>query len=262
MTKKFKRTMSVVLISLFIIGIFFLIYYIFFSFPAELKDSLGLRNATDTEKITSLSIKLLLIVGVELAIGLFVFVLLSSFGNSPVKENIIYVEKSKQEKNVETTSVSADNNYAEKANMIIQYVQQLHRPSREKVKTMLEELCKELEASVGAAFMTVKIEDKRYIDFIGGYAYHLPDSQLLRFEFGEGLAGQVAKSAKPIIVSEVPQGYISVVSGLGKATPKYMMALPIIANEQVLGVIEIASFKPMEEKELAFANQVIEGIGI
>ena len=262
MTKKFKRTISVALISLFIVGIFFLIYYIFFAFPAELKDALGLKGATEAEKVTSLSIKLLLIVGAELAVGLFVFVLLSSFADSTVKENIVYIEKVKQEKNGETTAIVAESTYAEKAKMIIQYIQQLHKPAREKVKTMLEELCKELEASVGAAFMTVKIEDKRYIDFIGGYAYHLPDSHLLRFEFGEGLAGQVAKSAKAIHISEVPQGYISVVSGLGKATPKYMIALPIISNEQVLGVIEIASFKPLGEKELAFANEVIAGIGV
>jgi putative methionine-R-sulfoxide reductase with GAF domain len=260
--KKLNRTLSILLIVVFIIGIFFLIYYIFFSFPAELKDTLGLRSATDAEKITSMSIKLLLIVGTELAIGLFIFVLLSSFGKNAVKENVVYVEKAKQEKNGEAVAVSENSNYAERAKMIIQYIQQLHRPSREKVKTMLEELCKELEASVGAAFMTVKIEDKRYIDFVGGYAYHLPDSHLLRFEFGEGLAGQVAKSATPISISEVPQGYISVVSGLGKATPKYMIALPILSQDQVMGVIEIASFKPLGEKELAFVNEVIVGIGI
>jgi GAF domain-containing protein len=41
-----------------------------------------------------------------------------------------------------------------------------------------------------------------------------------------------------------------------------MLALPILSQEQVLGVIEIASFKPLGEEELAFANEVIEGVGL
>ncbi|TAH18566.1 MAG: GAF domain-containing protein [Cytophagales bacterium] len=259
--KNLYRPFSILFIVLFIAGIFFLIYYIFFSMPAELKEVLGIREAAETEKITSISIKLLLLVGAELAIGLFVFILLS-VQNKDTNENIMYVEKyvQKQEKSIET-NISEQNSYGEKAALLIQHITQLNRPFKDKMKALLDGLCKELEASVGASFITVRIEDKRYIEFVAGYAYHLPDSQLLRFEFGEGLAGQVAKSGKAICINDVPQDYITVISGLGKATPKYMMVLPIITGQSVMGVIEIASFNLLGEEELNFAKQVVEGIG-
>lgn len=258
--KNLYRPFSILFIVLFIAGMFFLVYYIFFSMPAELKDVLGIREAAETEKIATISIKLLLLVGGELAIGLCVFILLS-VQNRDTNENIMYVEKyvQKQEKSTEA-SIIEQNSYNEKAALLIQHITQLNRPLKDKMKSLLEGLCKELEASVGAAFITVRIEDRRYIEFIAGYAYHLPDSQLLRFEFGEGLAGQVAKSGKAICINDVPQDYITVVSGLGKATPKSMMVLPIIIGENVMGVIEIASFNSLGDEELNFAKQVVERI--
>jgi len=201
------------------------------------------------------------LVGVELAIGLFVFILLS-VQNRDTNEHIIYVEKYVQkQENTTEVNIAEQNTYTEKAKLLIQHIAQLNRPFKDKMKSLLEGLCKELEASVGAAFITVKIEDKRYIEFVAGYAYHLPDSQLLRFEFGEGLSGQVAKSGKAICINDVPQGYITVTSGLGKASPRYMMVLPLISGESVLGVIEIASFTPLGNNELDFAKQVVEAIG-
>jgi len=229
--------------------------------PADLKDVLSIKSATEIEKITAISIKLLLLVGVELAIGLFVFILLS-VQNRDTNEHIIYVEKYVQkQENITEVNIAEQNTYTEKAKLLIQHIAQLNRPFKDKMKSLLEGLCKELEASVGAAFITIKIEDKRYIEFVAGYAYHLPDSQLLRFEFGEGLSGQVAKSGKAVCINDVPQGYIIVMSGLGKASPKYMMVLPVISGESVLGVIEIASFTPLGNSELDFAKQVVEAIG-
>jgi hypothetical protein len=262
MKKNLNRTLSILLIVLFIIGIFFLIYYIFFSLPAELKDSLGIRNAIEAEKITATTIKLLWWVGVELAIGLFIFILLSS-QNKDTSDNIVHVEKfvQKQEKTIDITA-DERNVYKEKVSLLSQHITQLNRPLKEKIRVLLDGLCKELEASVGAAFMTVKIGEQRYIEFVTGYAYHLPDSQMLRYEFGEGLAGQVAKTGKAIIISEVPKDYITVVSGLGKATPRYMIILPIIANDNVMGVMEIASFEPLGDNELNFASEVAHAVVI
>lgn len=260
MMKNLYRPLSILFIILFIIGIFFLIYHIFFALPADLKEVLGIKNAADAEKVTTISIRLLILVGVELAIGLLVFILLS-MQNRDANDQLVYVEKfvQRQEKNTDTAIVE-QNSYSEKAKLLSQHISQLNRPLKDKMKSLLEGLCKELEASVGAVFMTVRIEDKRYIEFTTGYAYHLPDSQLLRFEFGEGLAGQVAKSGKAVTISEVPQDYITIASGLGKATPKYMIILPIISGENVLGVIEIASFKPLGDTELDFAKEVVNAI--
>ncbi len=258
--KSSLRPISIFAIIAFIMGVFFILYYVFFSFPADLKEALAIQNAAEIEKVKAISVRLLWIIGAQLALALFIFVLLSIDRRKNKVENVIYVEKYIQKQEKSTDALNSDNNYADRINALTSYLSQLNRPLKEKFKYALEGLCKELEASIGAAFMTVRIEDKKYIEFVGGYAYHLPDSQYLRFEFGEGIAGQVAKSGKEINITAVPQGYITVISGLGKATPNYMMVIPVKSGENVLGVLEIASFKPFEEAELAFAKQVANAI--
>ena len=55
--------------------------------------------------------------------------------------------------------------------------------------------------------------------------------------------GQAAVEAKPILVEDVPEDYIKVTSGLGEATPRNIIVLPVVFEEQVLGVIELASLQ-------------------
>ncbi|MCU0389572.1 MAG: GAF domain-containing protein [Thermoflexibacter sp.] len=259
--KSLIRPISIIAIVLFIIGIFLILYYIFFSFPDDIKTSLSVQNATDIEKVKGISLNLLWIVGSQLALALLIFILLSVEKRKTTGDNIIYVEKyiQKQDKSTEVANKQEDN-YRERINSLTLHIQQLNRPLKEKFKYALEGLCKELEASIGAAFMTIRIEDKKYIEFIAGYAYQVPDSQLLRFEFGEGISGQVAKSGKAINISAVPQGYVTVLSGLGKATPNNMMVIPVKSGENVLGILEIASFKHFGEAEMSFANEIANAI--
>ena len=64
---------------------------------------------------------------------------------------------------------------------------------------------------------------------------------LTRFEAGEGLAGQAAVERTPILITDVPAGYLKVGSGLGEAPPVSVVVLPILFEDQVLGVLELAS---------------------
>ena len=64
-----------------------------------------------------------------------------------------------------------------------------------------------------------------------------------RFVIGEGLVGQAAFERKTIAMSDVPPGYITVGSGLGEATPADILVMPVLFEDQVLGVIELASIR-------------------
>lgn len=127
-------------------------------------------------------------------------------------------------------------------------------------KALIWKLAKDLEAVQGAFFKTKEENDIRYIVFVSGYAYHLPDSKEVVFEFGEGLSGQVAKSGKPISISKVPDGYIKVVSGLGQASPSTMLIYPIINEEKVEGVIELAGFKEFGDESKQFLADVLQEV--
>jgi transcriptional regulator with GAF, ATPase, and Fis domain len=114
-------------------------------------------------------------------------------------------------------------------------------------KALIWKLAKDVEAVQGAFFRTSENEGTRRIIFTAGYAYHLPDSQVVSFEFGEGLSGQVAKSGNPISITKVPEGYIKVVSGLGESTPSSILIYPIKKDEKVIGVVELAGFKQFDQ---------------
>jgi signal transduction histidine kinase/HAMP domain-containing protein/CheY-like chemotaxis protein len=83
-----------------------------------------------------------------------------------------------------------------------------------------------------------------------------------RFALGEGLIGQAAVEAKPILVEDVPEDYITVASGLGEAAPRNIIVLPVVFEEQVLGVIELASLQAVSEINRAFLEQITETIGV
>ena len=123
-------------------------------------------------------------------------------------------------------------------------------------KDFLWSVAKDLDASQGAFFIAKERENIHYLQFVAGYAYHLAESETIEFEFGEGLSGQVAKENKLINIQTVPDGYIKILSGLGNASPTAMIIFPVRNNNQVVGVVELASFKKFTEEDEQFIKEL------
>lgn len=77
---------------------------------------------------------------------------------------------------------------------------------------------------------------------------------------GQGLVGQAWIEGEYLLLKEVPEDYIKITSGLGKSNPNCILAMPLKFNEEVLGVIEIASFKMIEGHILDFISDISETI--
>jgi signal transduction histidine kinase/CheY-like chemotaxis protein/HAMP domain-containing protein len=93
-------------------------------------------------------------------------------------------------------------------------------------------------------------------------AYGLRRKGVQEFAFGEGLVGQAAVEGKPILITKAPQGYITIGSGLGEASPASIVILPILFEDQVLGVLELASLGEFSEAHMAFFDQFVGTIGV
>jgi signal transduction histidine kinase/ActR/RegA family two-component response regulator len=85
---------------------------------------------------------------------------------------------------------------------------------------------------------------------------------LTSFAAGEGLAGQAAVERKTILITDASAGYLQVGSGLGQAAPVSVAVLPILFEDQVLGVLEIASLKQFSDVHLALFDQFVGTIGV
>jgi signal transduction histidine kinase/CheY-like chemotaxis protein/HAMP domain-containing protein len=83
-----------------------------------------------------------------------------------------------------------------------------------------------------------------------------------RFEIGEGLVGQAAFERKTIALIDVPSGYIQVGSGLGDAPVAGLLVMPVLFEDQVLGVIELASLRPFSDVNRDFLDRLSETIGV
>src|SRR5262249_39821024 len=94
------------------------------------------------------------------------------------------------------------------------------------------------------------------------YAYRERKHLSNRFRLGEGLVGQCALEKDRILITEVPPDYIKINSGLGEATPRNIVVLPVIFEEQVKAVIELASFHRFSDIHLTFLDQLTESIAI
>jgi len=82
---------------------------------------------------------------------------------------------------------------------------------------------------------------------IGEYAYY-SEKEPCGFKLGETLPGQAAKNKRPLNISEVPENYVKITSGLGKGSPGFLYFLPLIYNNETIAVIEMASFKAFEKE--------------
>ncbi|MCQ2252025.1 MAG: GAF domain-containing protein [Bacteroidales bacterium] len=74
------------------------------------------------------------------------------------------------------------------------------------------------------------------------YAYYTTETNRT-FELGEGIPGQVAKDQKVLQMDNVPEGYIQVVSGLGSSSPRNLIVIPIVSDEETIAILELASFE-------------------
>ncbi len=94
------------------------------------------------------------------------------------------------------------------------------------------------------------------------YAYKIRKSLSNEFKTGQALIGQAALEKQPILLTNVPDDYIAISSGLGEKPPKNIFVIPIILNELTLGVIELGSFKAFSRDQQKFLEENAERISI
>lgn len=103
--------------------------------------------------------------------------------------------------------------------------------------------------------------EKEVMRLRGLYAYERKKYKEMDITKGEGLVGQCWVEKEEILLTEVPTDYINITSGLGEAPPTNILLIPLLDNESVFGVIELASFQLFSEHEIDFLKKLAEQLG-
>lgn len=121
-------------------------------------------------------------------------------------------------------------------------------------------LVKYVGALQGGIFISEEQEGTKYLSLKAAYAFDRKKQLEARVEFGESLVGRCAIEGKTIFLTDIPDGYLYITSGLGENKPRCLLLVPLVFEDEVHGVIEIASIKMIEDYQITFFNSVAERI--
>lgn len=123
------------------------------------------------------------------------------------------------------------------------------------------QLVKYLELNQGGIFL-LNDDDKnnKYFELVAAYAYDRQKHLDKKVGLEDGYIGACYLEKQTVYLKNVPDDYVQITSGLGQATPKYLVIIPIKTEEDVLGVIELASFEEIPQYYAEFVEKIAENI--
>lgn len=239
--------------TLFIIAFVICVVYssfLLFSFKNELMYTYGVLETAEADRSSGAFVSLYATIGFTFFLGLVTLMFLKKFGQA----ELVYVEKRKNEDTVNEIEVKSD-------------VQQLDigfykniKPSLsldERLELGLNRICNDLKAGQGALYVKEQKGRKEVYAFKKGFAINALEDNKKEFVAGDGIIGQVVKEAKSMIITDVPENYVRIESGLGNSSPTVLLACPALVENKVLGVIELALFSKLNQAENDFLNNCL-----
>jgi hypothetical protein len=184
-------------------------------------------------------------IGTTFLFGALAINLLAS--NKEVK--VVYIEKQTDGAQAEQT-VELD----EASQLDVNEIEKILEGPYDSLQGALNEICNQLQAGQGAIY----IAHDHQLDLKYGYALSIDRQTAIRYELGEGLVGRVAAQKQMLYIDKLPEDYITVYSGLGSASPSFLVLIPIVNGKKVEGVLEVSTFQALNEMTLEKLKNITE----
>ena len=117
-----------------------------------------------------------------------------------------------------------------------------------------------VKANQGGLFVIQEQDDTKVLELVAAYAYERKKYLQKQFELGQGLLGQACLEKQYQYFTKVPDNYLTITSGLGAASPTALLIMPLMINDEVEGVLELASFHKFASHEINFLEKLGESL--
>lgn len=124
----------------------------------------------------------------------------------------------------------------------------------------LSSVVKYLDAKIGGLFIIEEEEEEPYLELKACYAYERKKFITQKVGIGQGLVGQTFLERQTVHLREVPAGYATISSTLGEADPRSLVLVPLIANDKIEGILELASLNDFKPHHIEFLEKVGESL--
>lgn len=148
--------------------------------------------------------------------------------------------------NQNNINIATDANiYSEMLTRIQEDVSMLDKTDLKKYSQLMLQIFAKHFGLVQGLFFKFNDAESRF-EVLSKYAFYKQE-EIKSFTFGEGISGQVAEEQKILVIDNIPDNYITILSGLGIGNPRYLTVVPIIKNNSTVAVIEMATFQNPKE---------------
>ncbi|MBA5690277.1 response regulator [Rugamonas apoptosis] len=125
---------------------------------------------------------------------------------------------------------------------------------------VLSYLCQRIGAGAGAFYLYDEASAR--LCRVAGYGLPADDGEPAPLALGEGVLGQAVLERRTMVLDQVPPGYLTIASALGRAAPASVVLLPLLHGANVVGALEAGAFRSYSEAELAWLELVRESVAI
>jgi GAF domain-containing protein len=123
----------------------------------------------------------------------------------------------------------------------------------------IREIVRYLEAIQGGLFLLEKEGDTE-LHLTAAFAYNRKKYLEKTILLGESLVGTCALEHKTINLTNIPEDYLEITSGLGDAPPRNLLIIPVIHEQFLIGVLELASLKPFDENQVTLGERIASSL--